>query len=294
MAVALLLAACSRLPDAASAPAMAAASAGHATATAVSPTEAPPSAAGSPGATTSADGTPCETHYSAVRCVAIAELAAGELGHHAEDVTSIQILPDPNTRVVNGKRTLAIYGGATPIYVEVVFADGSTHQTFMCSGIPSGPACTDDPHLWIQGIQPGDGYRDTPCTGDPPTGCATPLPRIEAKAAAAAQPIEVKRLEVPIDHVGAYEVDLGEGSIPNGILTRTSYTLADDWPDHATIQDYAVRLEVRSLEPDGKPFQNYYQHGWRAGTERIRAVLVFSVTRFDPGAILDVRDVVVQ
>jgi hypothetical protein len=298
MVVVLILAACSRLPDAASAPA-ATAAASAATAATTPPSAATAPAEATPGPTPSvaaspSEGTPCETHYSAERCLAIAELAASYLQHDAEEVTSIQIVPDPNTRIVNGQQMIATYGGATPIFVEVVFTDGSTQQTPICSGIPSGPACTDDPHLSIGGIVPGDGYRDLPCTGDPPTGCATPLPRIDAKAAAAAQPIAVKRLEVPIDHVGAYEVDLGEGSIPNGILTRTSYTLGDDWPDHATIQDYAVRLEVRSLEPDGKPFQNYYAHGWRAGTERIRAVLVFSVTRFDPGAVLDVRDVVVQ
>jgi len=233
-------------------------------------------------------------HYSAERCLAITEAAAESLGLDPGRLASIAIVPDPNVQIVDGQRTIVIYGGATPIFVEVTLIDGSTMPTSLCGGIPGGAACTDDPHLSTQGLVPGDGYRDIPCTGDPPTGCATPLPRIDAKARAEARPIVVKRLEVPIDHVGGYEVDLGEGSIPNGILTRASYTLGDDWPDHASIANYTVRLEVRSLEPDGQPFQNYYEHGWRAGTERIRAVLVFSVTRFDPGAVLDVRDIVVE
>lgn len=291
LAMVLVLAACSRLPDAASTPASSAAAAA---ASAAGTPASPMAGATTSEAATSSDGTRCEVHYSAERCLAIAEVAAERLGLSPARVVSIAIVPDPNSTIVDGQRTVVIYGGATPIYIEVTLIDGSTMPTSLCGGIPDGPACTDDPHLWTQGLVPGDGYRDIPCTGDPPTGCATPLPRIDAKAAAEARPIVVKRLEVPIDHVGAYEVDIGEGSIPNGILTSASYTLGDDWPDHASIADYMVRLEVRSLEPDGQPFQNYYQHGWRAGTERIRAVLVFSVKRFDPGAVLDVRNVVVE
>ncbi len=280
----LVLAACSRLPDAASTSAPSAAAAAASGTAGVTPSE----------AATPSEGTPCETHYSAERCLAIAEAAAESLGLSPARVASIAIVPDPNSRIVDGQRTVVIYGGATPIYVEVRLIDGSTMPTSLCGGVPGGAACTDDPHLSTQGLVPGDGYRDIPCTGDAPTGCATPLPEIDAAAATEARPIVVKRLEVPIDHVGAYEVDIGEGSIPNGILTRASYTLGDDWPDHASIADDTVRLEVRSLEPDGKPFENYYAHGWRAGTERIRAVLVFSVKRFDPGAVLDVRDIVVR
>ena len=287
----LVLAACSRLPGAASTTASsAAAAAASATATPASPAASvTPSEAATP-----SEGTPCEMHYSAERCLAIAEAAAESLGLDPGRFASIAIVPDPNSQIVDGQRTVVIYGGATPIFVDVMLIDGSTLPTSVCGGIPGGAACTDDPHLWTQGLVPGDGYRDIPCTGDPPTGCATPLPRIDAKTSAEARPIVVKRLEVPIDHAGEYEVDLGEGSIPNGILTRASYTLGDDWPDHASIANDTVRLEVRSLEPDGKPFQNYYEHGWRAGTERIRAVLVFSVKGFDPGAVLDVRDVVVE
>ncbi len=53
-------------------------------------------------------------------------------------------------------------------------------------------------------------------------------------------------------------------------------------------------VEIRSLEPDGKPFQNVHEHGWRDGLERVEAVLVFDVKRFDPGATVEVRDVVVR
>jgi hypothetical protein len=61
-----------------------------------------------------------------------------------------------------------------------------------------------------------------------------------------------------------------------------------------SIADANVLLDIRSLEPDGKPFDNYYVHGWREGVERIEAVLVFEVTRFEPGATLSIADVVVR
>jgi hypothetical protein len=37
-----------------------------------------------------------------------------------------------------------------------------------------------------------------------------------------------------------------------------------------------------------------YEHGWRSDPERIEAVLVFAVARFDPGAVLRIRDVIVE
>ena len=53
-------------------------------------------------------------------------------------------------------------------------------------------------------------------------------------------------------------------------------------------------IEVRSLEPDGKPFDNYYLHGWRGGVESVEAFLIFDVLWFRPGADLAIRDVVVR
>jgi len=39
---------------------------------------------------------------------------------------------------------------------------------------------------------------------------------------------------------------------------------------------------------------NIYEHGWREGIEGVEAVLVFDVFRFEPGATLSIRDVVVR
>jgi hypothetical protein len=101
-------------------------------------------------------------------------------------------------------------------------------------------------------------------------------------------------LDVPIDHVGDYEVLMGEAKLANGLLTKTALSLVDGWPTDLTILSSSVWIDLRSLESDGRPFFNVYDHGWRKGVERIAAYLVFHVDRFDPGAVLRIRDVVVQ
>ena len=123
---------------------------------------------------------------------------------------------------------------------------------------------------------------------------ATPLPTIEAAAAVSAEPLTIARVDVPLDHVGEYEVSLGDATLPNGILTEATFGFVDDWPPGVSISSGEVWLHVRSREPDGKLFDNYYNHGWRAGTERVEAVLVFTVDHVDPGAVLPIRDVVVR
>jgi len=37
-----------------------------------------------------------------------------------------------------------------------------------------------------------------------------------------------------------------------------------------------------------------YEHGWHAGTERVRATLTFTVESFQPGAVLEVIDISVR
>jgi hypothetical protein len=152
-------------------------------------------------------------------------------------------------------------------------------------GIPSDPGCFDDPRLSASSITHG-GYFDTP-------EGASPVPTAAPDALADATELRIDRLDIPIDHVGRYDVTLGQVRLPNGLLTTADFALVDDWPPGLTILQGGVGLEIRSLE-DGELILNIYEHGWRAGTERVAAVLVFEVFRFDPGATLSIRDVVVR
>lgn len=228
---------------------------------------------------------PCGQDFNAVRCLAMTDSAAHRLHTTREDVVSLEIMPDPTPQVVDGVRILQNRGGAAPIELRVTLADRSTRQVSMCGGIPSGPACMDDPKLDTSSFMTG-GYHDVPQG-------SSPVPSAVPDAVLAATALRVDRLDIPIDHTGPYEVRLGEARLPNGLLSTVYFELVDVWPADVTIIEGGVHLEVRSIE-DGRRIWNIYEHGWREGTERVEALLVFDVFRFDPGATLSIRDVVVR
>jgi hypothetical protein len=220
------------------------------------------------------------------------DAAAAEVGRTRDDVTATVIVPDPPPK----DGVVAIIGGDAQIKVRITLTDGSTHDTGVCGGLAMGPLCTDTPRLEARsGFADGAGYKDVPCPDDaPPSTCGRPLPSLEASAVAAARPLSIATLSIPIDHAGPYEVSLGKASIPNGVVSVASFGFVDPWPADVSLEDGAAQIELRSLEPDGKPFQNYYEHGWRPGVERVSAVLVFLVLWFKKGAVLNVRDVTVR
>jgi hypothetical protein len=240
------------------------------------------------GLTPPATPRPCEQLYNARRCLAMADDATAFSEKTRDDVASIVILPDPTPEIGPDGVILQTTSGS-PIYIRVVMRDGTTRDTHVCVGVSGGPACVDAPSSWDTDADLiGSGYHDVP-------EGATPVPSIDPAIAGGGVSIDVPTRTIVIDHTGPYEVPLGTGSLPNGLLTEATYRLADPWPVDVTFApDATPRLELRSLEPDGKPFSNAYEHGWRDGLERIEAVMVFEVKRFDPGATVEVRDVAVR
>jgi len=236
-----------------------------------------------PSEAAAAPGTPCALKYNALRCQVVTDLAASNLGLTRDEIVGLDILPDPTLPPGT------IRSGGVSLALSVSLRDGSTRTTSIgCGGVAAdwNPGCQNDPHVTVRSII--SGY------GDFPTG-SSPIPTIAPDALADAQALRIGRLDIPIDHTGRYEVRLGEARLPNGILTATDFALVERWPAHVTIIDpQGVMLEIRSLEPDGKPFQNVYTHGWRPGVERVEAVLIFDVFHFDPDAKLAIRDVVVR
>jgi len=223
----------------------------------------------------------CRDVFNAVRCQAMTDYVARELGAPRKQVASLVVLPQP------ASDTLVTRSGGAPVEVEVTLNDGSVHQvTLNCSGLP-GNECRDDPHLGAGSVMHGGYYDGTEAqiSGGRPT--------IAPDALADATPLLIPRLDIPVDHSGKYEVPIGEARVPNGILTDADFALVDDWPAGVSILD-GVGLEIRSLDDGGTPIRNIYEHGWRPGTERVQAVLVFDVADFDPGAALGVKDVVVR
>jgi hypothetical protein len=234
---------------------------------------------------------PCAEVYGTQRCLALTDEAAARSGRTRDDVTAIEIVPVPIQR--DGNLITHSGGGLT---VRLTLTDGTTRDAMMCGGVSMSPACSDVQQLVARSsIAEGGGYKDVPCPdGAAPNTCGTPLPTLEPAAEAAARQLSVRRFPIPIDHVGPYEVSLGEATLPNGIATVASFEFADDWPLDVSLQEGVAQINLRSLEPDGKSFQNYYDHGWRPGVERVEAVLAFDVLWFEKGAVLDIRDVVVR
>ncbi|MHB8958378.1 MAG: hypothetical protein ACYDAN_01975 [Candidatus Limnocylindrales bacterium] len=149
---------------------------------------------------------------------------------------------------------------------------------------------------------PSIGGGDTACTtsapnGDP-AGCATPLPTFEPAALAQAVPLEVPSLDIPITRTGKYEVFVGQAFVANGILRDASFMPANGAlgapPSGFTVADM-ITLDVRPSDPTRPTFRFGGRYrGWHPGTELVNVYIVFDVTAFDPGAVLQVRDLVVR
>lgn len=226
----------------------------------------------------------CAAEYSASRCLAIADAVAAEVDRDRGDVSAVTIVPDPPPEG-------AVLGGVWHIRIRLTFGDGTTHEAQICGGLAIAPACSDDPHLDARSVL--GGYHDVPCAGEPPD-CPSRVPSPEPEVVETADAITIAARSIPIDHDGPFEVELGQGSLANGILTEASFAFQDPWPSDVAFRDGVIFLEVRSLEPDGRPFDNIYLHGTREGLERVAAVLRFDVLWFEPGADLGIRDLVVR
>jgi hypothetical protein len=220
----------------------------------------------------------CVEIYPQDRCLAMIDAAAAEISRNRGDVTGIFIVHDPPPEGTTS-------GAARPIRVRINLEDGTTHDARMCGGIPSGPACSDEPRLESRSALAG--YTDVPAG-------STPLPTVAPAAARSASRIVIDTLTISVERRGEYEIVLGEGSLPNGVWTTGFFEFVESWPRDVALRDGLVWLALRSLEPDGKPFDNYYMHGWRPGIERFEAVLRFDVLWFEPGADLTIQNVVVR
>jgi hypothetical protein len=232
-------------------------------------------------------------HLSAHRCQAIVDALAARLKIKPSEATSIELLGDPGCGGSPGVPCIR----STSFVVRVRFhmADGRAPEDSVFCGVGGQYSilCTESPEIYVSADLMHEGYLDHPCAGEPPAGCASPVPTIDPAAAADARPLLVKAINIPLDRVGAYSVDLGNATLANGILTDASFTLADVHPTTWSTTEDGVRLVVESLD-GGPPFLNSYDHGWRPGVERVVAKAVFEISATQPGAVMPIRDVAVR
>lgn len=232
---------------------------------------------------------PCHAVYSADRCDAILTAAAEQAGIAEDEILALEIRPDPPPPPGG-----ALDRAGPVVRLTIRTAAGPADLEIFCGGIAGAtdPPCMESPRLVIGGI--GDGYHDVPCPGEPPHGCATPLPDLAPEALAAARPLRLDRFVIPVARVGPHEVVVGRASLANGVLRALDAALVEPWPAGLDLSREGLRLEVRSLDPDRPPFRTYYEHGWWPGTEEVELVLAFEVRDREPGATIVLRDVVVE
>jgi len=231
------------------------------------------------------------------RCAYVMRWAARQVGADPASPLTFELLGDPildSPGCTGPTRCLTSRTQAFIVRVRVHDGPETLGEASVFCGIGSDAwwACTETPVIATR-TPTSNGYRDVPCSGEDAEVCATPVPTARPDAIAAAVPLRVEGLAVPIDRVGAHEVVVGDAVLPNGILGEATLDIAPSAPSRLVIAPDGAVLGVQSLE-GGPPFDNAYEHGWRSGTERVRVTLSFTVEEFGPGATLDVQRIVVR
>lgn len=241
-----------------------------------------------------------EFGFVARRCAAIVAIARDRLGL-VEPAATVELLSEPPLVCPTDAAGQTVFckrsGGGAAVIVRITLPGSPSQETgFYCGiGGEGSIACAATPTILLR--SPIEGYHDVPCASEDstgPTGCATPLPAIDGAATAAARPLELATIDIPLDHDGDYDVIIGTAGIPNGILGTAHFALAQPFLDTAILSEDGISLHLRPTNPADRPFDNYYQHGRYPGVEDADVFLKFRVVQHDTGAALTVRDVVVR
>jgi hypothetical protein len=228
---------------------------------------------------------------SARRCKAIVEWVIEQEKVRQQDVSSVDLLdptPCPAGRMC--KSTASLF-----VRVRLHLANGGVaERTIGCGvGCQYSILYTETPEISIGGPVLG-GYRDVPCANENGEGCGTPLPTPDAAAVAGARPLRVAAFDVAIDHAGHYDVEIGRAVLPNGVVSKAWIELANKMTQAVTLTDSGIFVDVHSTTPGAPSFDNYYLRGWHPGPEEVAMTLRFDVKDFTPGAVLQIRNVVLE
>lgn len=222
--------------------------------------------------------------FAARQCDAIVARAEKEAAISPDGIGSIDILPPTSDGSVS-------LGGQMIARVRFHSTSGAAHtQEVWCTGIHGDDdlVCNVDATIGVV----GGIDHDVPCTGEAPDGCATPPPTARPASIAAAKPLHVATLDIPIDHLGPYQIEVGTAGLPDGVLSVRSAAVADPKPKTFWIAG-GIILDVRPVDPKRPPVGNVYREPFD-GVEPVKVFLVFEVSELTPGGVLQVRDVVVR
>jgi hypothetical protein len=224
--------------------------------------------------------------FPARQCDAIVAVAEAQASIAPKTVTSIDVLRPPfvsSGTVGDGHGVVALvrfHRTGQPDQTEEVWCPGVTRV--------SAFACNPDARIWIYGARLD---QDTPCDAEG-KNCATPAPSPRPAVKASARPLRVASLDIPLDHLGRYEVEVGEAGLPDGALSTRSATVADPNPETFWIAEQ-IEIDVRPVDPARPPIHSIYREPFD-GVEPVKIFLVFDVTELKSDSVLQVRDIVVE
>jgi hypothetical protein len=227
-------------------------------------------------------GGTCSNTMTADRCQAMALHAAQELGVPFDAIASIDVVADPSPDPMDR---------AHRVFLSIALLDGSTHDvTVSCPGIAGAfdPPCMTDPAVslgFAGGAEGHSGYTDYPEN-------ATPFPSLDPVALGSARALRIASLPIAIAATGPQTLTVGTAGLPNGYLAEAMFGMVDPWPSNVLFNG-SIRLEVRPTG-GGDPLWNLYEHGWHAGVEEVQATITFDVAWFEPGATIELVDLVVR
>jgi len=230
------------------------------------------------------------------RCEAVVNAAASNLGFDRSTSVGTVLMPDPGCGGDPLSADLGVCTRTMSFVAGVRFesSGGVKVRTDIFCGIgPPTLVCSESPGLEAIDLH-NAGYWDVPCSGEAPTGCATPMPLLSVAAAAEGRELRIDALDVPVGPVGHREVDIGTAVLPNGILTEATFRIANESQDGFLIDPGIVRMELRSSEPGRPAFDNIYSHGVSDGPEEVHVFLVFDVVETSPGSMVTIADVIVR
>lgn len=233
---------------------------------------------------------------SARRCQAILDWAVVKSGTAGRAIASVDLFGDPGCGPsytnIQCTRTMSFV-----VRMRVHFGDGGSFEDSVFCGVGGQYSilCTETPEIALGGpTMDGSGYRDVPCANETGEGCGIPWPSADPAALAAARPLRVPVLDIAIDHEGPYDIEVGHAVVPNGVIASSRVRLGNPMTQAVTVSDDGILFEVRPADPTAPPFDNYYSRGWHPGPEEVVVSLRFRVTAFSPGAVIQIRDVVVE
>jgi hypothetical protein len=224
----------------------------------------------------------CESlDFPARQCEAIVTVAQAKAGIAPETVTSIDILPPTPDGRVGGQAVARVrfHRSGQPDLTEDVHCDGGTRNDAF--------ACDLNAAIGIYGRID----HDVPC-GDDGETCATLPPSPRPAVQAIARPLILPSLDIPLDHLGPYELEIGEAGLPDGALSTVFASIGEPTPETFWIA-HGIEIQVRPVDPARPEIGSVYRDPFD-GVEPVKVFLVFEVTEITSPSVLQVRGLVVQ